>query len=83
MVEKVGPLSEDKAQKFMRQVTSAVEYVHSKSITHRDLKPANLLLTEGDPSSESHGRLSICHVGRLKAPVQDALAMQILDDRDS
>ncbi|CAN0465075.1 unnamed protein product, partial [Laminaria digitata] len=46
--DQVGPLHEKRAQKFMRQVISAVEYLHSKNILHRDLKPANMLLTEGE-----------------------------------
>ena len=45
----VGPLGEEKAQNFMRQVISAVEFLHTKNILHRDLKPANMLLTEGTP----------------------------------
>eukprot|EP00904_Undaria_pinnatifida_P006673 jgi/Undpi1/3135/HiC_scaffold_15.g06509.m1 len=46
LLAKVGPLSEDLTQRFMRQVTSATEFLHSRNILHRDLKPANLLLTE-------------------------------------
>lgn len=36
------------AQKYFRQLISAVEYLHTKGITHRDIKPENLLLDEND-----------------------------------
>lgn len=36
------------AQKYIRQLMSAVEYLHSKGVAHRDLKPENLLLDEND-----------------------------------
>jgi len=39
-----GTLTEEEASDIIRQVTSAVEYMHSKNIIHRDLKPENLLL---------------------------------------
>ncbi|XP_076678572.1 serine/threonine-protein kinase grp [Andrena cerasifolii] len=36
------------AQKYIRQLMSAVEYLHTKGVAHRDLKPENLLLDEND-----------------------------------
>ncbi|KAH9260397.1 hypothetical protein BASA81_001567 [Batrachochytrium salamandrivorans] len=38
------PLSSSKRKFLMRQLTSGVHHIHSKSIFHRDLKPANVLI---------------------------------------
>ena len=36
--------SENQAAIYMKQILSAVVYLHEKRIVHRDLKPENLLL---------------------------------------
>ncbi|XP_012288696.1 serine/threonine-protein kinase grp [Orussus abietinus] len=36
------------AQKYFKQLISAVEYLHGRGVAHRDLKPENLLLDEND-----------------------------------
>lgn len=41
-------MEEDVVKGFIRQVASALEYLHSKGIVHRDIKPANVLVTEGE-----------------------------------
>lgn len=33
---------------IMRQLSSAIDYAHSKGVIHRDLKPENLVLTQGE-----------------------------------
>ncbi|XP_025837363.1 testis-specific serine/threonine-protein kinase 3-like [Agrilus planipennis] len=43
-IRKHGPLSEEKAKFYFRQLISAVEYLHSLHIAHRDLKCENVLL---------------------------------------
>ncbi|CAD6213254.1 GSCOCG00003989001-RA-CDS [Cotesia congregata] len=40
------PMAE--AQKYFRQLMTAVEYLHCRGVAHRDLKPENLLLDEKD-----------------------------------
>ena len=47
--EIVLPLKE--VYHIIRQITSAIAFIHSKKIIHRDLKPANIMLIEkdGDP----------------------------------
>jgi serine/threonine-protein kinase len=48
IVEKNGPLPEEKALKYTIQVAEAVAYTHKQGIVHRDIKPENILLTPDD-----------------------------------
>ena len=44
-------LSESEASAIMKQLLSALVYLHSQNISHRDIKPENFMLaTKGDPS---------------------------------
>ena len=43
-----GALPEADAVRYIRQVASALEYVHSMNVMHLDVKPANILLNEKD-----------------------------------
>jgi serine/threonine protein kinase len=40
------PLKEEYAQKYLRQLVSALKYLISKNIIHRDLKPHNILVND-------------------------------------
>ena len=45
---KSGALPESDAVRYIRQVASALEFVHSKRMMHLDVKPANILLDDTD-----------------------------------
>ena len=44
-----GPIPEDAVREISYQVLSAVEYMHSISISHRDIKPDNILIAQDEP----------------------------------
>ena len=43
-VKKDGPLSEAKAEEYIRQVADALDYIHGQNTVHLDVKPSNILL---------------------------------------
>eukprot|EP01118_Nematostelium_gracile_P002318 TRINITY_DN1254_c0_g1_i3.p1 TRINITY_DN1254_c0_g1~~TRINITY_DN1254_c0_g1_i3.p1 ORF type:complete len:304 (-),score=59.35 TRINITY_DN1254_c0_g1_i3:174-1085(-) len=51
IVEK-GSFTEKEASRTLRQITTAVQYLHSKGIVHRDIKPENLLYVSNDKDSD-------------------------------
>ena len=44
LIKRRGYLAEVEARFFLKQIISAVEYMHSKGIMHRDLKFQNIFL---------------------------------------
>lgn len=42
-LKKLNQFSEDIAANVMKQILSAVSYLHSQNIVHRDLKPENII----------------------------------------
>lgn len=48
IVKRNGPLSVDKAIKYITEVGKALEYVHTNHINHLDIKPANIMIREKD-----------------------------------
>nr|XP_044624077.1 MAP/microtubule affinity-regulating kinase 3-like [Equus asinus] len=47
---KHGPLTEEEARGWFRQLVSALQYCHRRGVIHRDLKPENVLL---DPAGSA------------------------------
>jgi len=46
-----GSYNEKSAAELLRQLASALVYIHSLGITHRDLKPENILLSSKSPDA--------------------------------
>lgn len=57
-----GKLTENTAAKYMLQMVSAVQYMHSKNIVHRDLKPENMLFE----SKKDDAQLKLIDFGTCK-----------------
>lgn len=48
-LKREGAMNPARAVRLMRQVASAIAYVHERGLVHRDLKPANILIdADGD-----------------------------------
>ncbi|XP_041358800.1 MAP kinase-interacting serine/threonine-protein kinase 1-like isoform X2 [Gigantopelta aegis] len=91
-VERRGHLSEKEAQAVVRDIASALDFMHNKGIAHRDLKPDNILclsvdnvvplkicdfdLASGVPKNEDGGRTP-----ELLTPVGSAeyMAPEVVD----
>ncbi|XP_011876949.1 PREDICTED: ribosomal protein S6 kinase alpha-5 isoform X2 [Vollenhovia emeryi] len=52
LLQRPRPFSERQAKRVMRQLASAVRYMHSRGVVHRDLKPENIVYVhQGEDSS--------------------------------
>lgn len=81
LLKKEGRLNEKQTAKYMREIISAVEYLHSLDppIIHRDIKPENILLDSNDSVklcdfgwsnffNEKSARLTYCGTPEYLAP---------------
>jgi len=50
-LENEGNLGDAQITRYMKQITKAIEHLHSNSICHRDIKPPNFMIV-GNPASE-------------------------------
>ena len=50
---RTGPMREADAARFVRQLASALQFLHALDLVHADLKPENLLLSQPDVGSAS------------------------------
>ena len=50
-IKREGALAEDVAMKYIRDVASALRYIHNRNIMHLDVKPANIMLRKEDDSA--------------------------------
>ncbi|RZF38034.1 hypothetical protein LSTR_LSTR006433 [Laodelphax striatellus] len=51
-IRRKNRFTESEASRIMRQLVSAVSFMHSRGVVHRDLKPENLLFTDDSPTAD-------------------------------
>ena len=56
-ITSIGSFSEESACQVMKQLLSAIYYLHSNNIVHRDLKPENIMLLQKPENGNYHIKL--------------------------
>lgn len=69
LIEREKKLDEKRVCEIIRQLASALQYLHAKSIVHRDIKPENVLLTR------DHSTAVLCDFGLAKVTAGDERLM--------
>ena len=83
MRENLMPFTEEITQHIMRQLVSAIQYLHNKRILHRDLKLDNILLnfnTEEDKNNKDllKAQVKLIDFGFARYLEKDTLAVSLL-----
>ena len=65
-ISEQGAFTEEDCAHIMKQILSAVNYLHSKNIMHRDLKPENIMLTHKLSKKNKKYELKIIDFGTAK-----------------
>lgn len=50
IIKSEGAISEARAVRYISQVSSAIDYIHSKKMNHLDIKPGNIMISTKDDS---------------------------------
>ncbi|XP_012260830.2 ribosomal protein S6 kinase alpha-5 isoform X2 [Athalia rosae] len=70
LMRKSKPFSEIQASRIMRQLASAVRFMHSRGVVHRDLKPENIVFAQtGDDSSIKVVDFGFARIRRGREPL--------------
>ena len=48
IIKRNGPLSEEKALRYISKVADALDYIHQQNVNHLDIKPANIMIRQKD-----------------------------------
>ncbi len=62
LTKRGGPLAFSEVGSLVKQVCSALQYAHDKTVIHRDIKPGNIMLT-----GEKLGKVKLMDFGLAKA----------------
>ncbi len=62
IINRTGPIPEQRTLRIFNQIAAALEYAHSKGIIHRDVKPSNVMV---DPDNNDHVLMMDFGIARL------------------